>query len=172
MGHNPHPWAVSPSCALSKAQALAEGLGLGPQCQMSALEAQPSLIPGGDKCDTFNGTLKFHGDDAYLMGLNKAFLKTAQTAPQGRGPAHGSQPKCSLICLRGTTWHSKLLLEPSAGPFVINININNINIMRMSEGLRGQGRNSGCLVPFQAAPSLRDRCGRPAPRPSTSPSIL
>lgn len=138
------------------------------RCQHSA--AQPSLIPGGEKCDTFNGTLKFHGDDAYLMALNKAFLKAAQTAPQGRVQAAGEppcprQPKCSLICLRGTTWHSKLLLEPSAGPFMINININNINIMRMSEGLRGQGCNAGCLVPFQAAPSLRDRCGRPASHP-------
>lgn len=51
-----------------------------------------------------SGTLKFNGGDAYLMGLNKASLKTSQTAPQGRGQAAESrparqQPACSLICL-------------------------------------------------------------------------
>lgn len=48
--------------------------------------AQPSPIPGGgEKCDAQSGTLKFNGGDAYLMGLNKASLKTSQTAPRGRG---------------------------------------------------------------------------------------
>lgn len=83
------------------------------------------------------------------MGLNKASLKTTQTAPQGWGQAAGEVP-CPLgrlapssLCggIFGTTWRSLLLLEPGAGPLIINI-------MRMSEKLREQGRNSGCLVPF------------------------
>lgn len=34
-----------------------------------------------------SGTLKFNGGNAYLMGLNKASLKTSQTAPPGAGAA-------------------------------------------------------------------------------------
>lgn len=39
-----------------------------------------------------SGTLKFNGGDAYLMGLNKASLKTSQTAPRGWGQAAESRP--------------------------------------------------------------------------------
>ena len=136
--HDQLLWVASPSCALSKDQALVKGLGLCPHPgpDISSHQLNPRSSQEVKNVTPQSGPLKFKGGDAYLMGLNKAFLQRLRQLPQGWGQAAG-EPPCpwqppshlspSSVCGR-TAWHSKLLWEPSAGPSIINI-------MRTSEEL-------------------------------------
>ena len=126
---------MSPSCALSKDQALVEGCPH-PVPDINSQQLNPHSSQEVKNVTPRSRPLKFKVGDAYLMGLNKAFLQRLRQPPRGGGrlqdshPAHGSPPPArvpSSVC-GGTAWHSKLLREPSAGPSIINI-------MRMSEEL-------------------------------------
>lgn len=121
-----------------------------------------------------SGTLKFNGVDAYLMELNKASLKTSQTAPGGRAGCLGSPlclPRLSVLESAGPLGILSSCVEPSAAHGLRGSCPLVINIRRMSEVPREQGRNSGCQAPFQEGPpSPWEACPVPLLPPLSSPS--
>lgn len=185
----PQVWGCASQLQLVKAQVRAEGRGTA--AQPGSPQPQPPLrgspvpaVSSGQlnpppsqeevkNVTSQSGTLKFNGGDAYLMGLNKASLKTSQTAPRGQGQAAervlpGSRLLPSSVCGggRGTSWPSTLLPEPSAGlrapsscPFIINIR-------RVSEEQREQGPAQAAGPIPRSTPYLRrGRCALGPPVP-------
>lgn len=154
---------MSPSCALSKDQALVEGCPH-PVPDINSQQLNPHSSQEVKNVTPRSRPLKFKVGDAYLMGLNKAFLQRLRQPPGvGAGcriatlpmaaPLPPESPHLSVVGQLGIP--SSFGSQVQVLPLLISCGCLRSCVSRVA--------TQAGLDLFQAAPSLWDLCGKAAP---------